>query len=87
MMWSLMIHRFSSFNRFTMEVLVRLFPNLDNTLVIGTLKTVDAEDLYPNVREWSRKTQKSRAWSRLYHAVCDASSAFLKADGSPMPHS
>ncbi|PIL31128.1 hypothetical protein GSI_05824 [Ganoderma sinense ZZ0214-1] len=81
---SLTIHSFSNFNQLTMGILVRLFPNLDDTLVLGTLKTVDTEDSYPNMREWNKEAQKTHAWSRVYRVVCDARSAFLMALQCPI---
>ncbi|KAI1791954.1 hypothetical protein LXA43DRAFT_369146 [Ganoderma leucocontextum] len=61
-------------------ILLRLFPNLDNTLSLGTcLGTNVAEDEYLIMRQRNQEAQKAHAWSGLDWLVCDAETAFLMA--------
>ncbi|PIL31092.1 hypothetical protein GSI_05788 [Ganoderma sinense ZZ0214-1] len=48
---SLKIHSLSEFNKFTMEALIRLFPNLDGTLVLDDVFSIEAENGYSDMRE------------------------------------
>ncbi len=61
-------------------VLLRLFPNLDDTLVLDTLN----ERSDPASPEWSQETQKTHTWPRLDRVVCDTKAAFLMALQCPI---
>ncbi|KAM5538310.1 hypothetical protein V8D89_007912 [Ganoderma adspersum] len=76
---SLEIRTFADFNG--LGVLLRLFPNLDKTLKIEAY-TSDMDN--STLQLWSKHAQKTRAWSRLDHVVCNAETAFMMALQCPI---
>ncbi|KAM5538321.1 hypothetical protein V8D89_007923 [Ganoderma adspersum] len=69
----------------TLDVLLRLFPNLDDTLDLGRrLMGNIAEDEYDAFRERSKETQKRHSWSGLDKLVCDLPTAYLLALQCPI---
>ena len=77
-MRSVKIRFVHKFKHSMVETLLLLFPNLDNTLDLGSLtysvvSTMDHRDM----RRRSKEAQKTRAWSGLRRVACDAELAFL----------
>ena len=68
----------------TLHVLVRLFPKLDNELVIGSLHVAVMEEDYPAFRQRSKEVQKTYTWSGLDLLDCDPQTAFLMAIECPI---
>ncbi|KAM5538325.1 hypothetical protein V8D89_007927 [Ganoderma adspersum] len=69
----------------TLDVLLRLFPKLNNTLDLGSRLIGNiAEDEYLAFRERSKDAQKHHAWSKLDRLVCDAAIAYLLALQCPI---
>ncbi|KAI1784330.1 hypothetical protein LXA43DRAFT_1101507 [Ganoderma leucocontextum] len=69
-----------------LEVVLRLFPNLDNSLVLECLNTTLAKDAYPALRERNKEAQKVHPWPGLDRLVCDDDVAFLMALQCPIRH-
>ena len=67
-----------------LDVLLRLFPRLDNTLDLGQLIGNIREEDYLAFRERSKEAQKRRAWSGLDSLVCDIATAYLLALQCPI---
>ncbi|PIL31126.1 hypothetical protein GSI_05822 [Ganoderma sinense ZZ0214-1] len=64
-------------------LLLRLFPNLDNTLTLSeVMNTTDRS--HSTLRERSKEAQRTHSWPRLDRVVCDAQSAFLLAVQCPI---
>ena len=75
-----------SIKQFMVEMLLQLFPNLDNTLALGFLNqayTESMENDYVNERNASKDAQKTRTWLGLRRLACDAELAFLMSLGCP----
>ncbi|KAI1783160.1 hypothetical protein LXA43DRAFT_357610 [Ganoderma leucocontextum] len=68
------------------EVLLRLFPNLDHTLELhlDALDTRVLDENSPALRERSKEVQKSVTWSGFDHVICDAKTAFSMALQCPI---
>ena len=81
---SLITHTISDFNQVTVEMLLRLFPNLDNILILDTSNRINTDDPDTNLREWSKEAQKAHTWPGLDRVVCDARWAFLMALRCPI---
>ena len=81
---SLTIHSLLHFDQSTVEILLRLFPNLDNTLVLSNFDATRTEDAYPNWRELNKEAQKDHGWPRLDSVVCNAQLAFMVALQCPI---
>ncbi|PIL31123.1 hypothetical protein GSI_05819 [Ganoderma sinense ZZ0214-1] len=61
-----------------LDVLLCLFPRLDNTLTLGPLSmSLRGDAFYPEFRERSKDAQKRHAWSGLDQLACDAETAYL----------
>ncbi|PIL31120.1 hypothetical protein GSI_05816 [Ganoderma sinense ZZ0214-1] len=81
---SLTTHSVLNFDQSTMEVLLRLFPNLDDTLSLGFLGVMDGEHDLLGLRERSKEVQTARTWSGFDRVVCDVRLAFLMALQCPI---
>ncbi|KAM5538311.1 hypothetical protein V8D89_007913 [Ganoderma adspersum] len=69
----------------TLDVLLRLFPNLDKTLDLGRRLIGNVgKDEYCAFRERSKDAQKRHAWSGLDKLVCDLPTAYLLALQCPI---
>ncbi|KAM5538322.1 hypothetical protein V8D89_007924 [Ganoderma adspersum] len=74
----------NNFEQFMVETLLRLFPNLDNTLALGFLNQAYADSMehdYAHERNVSNDAQMTRPWSGLRRLACDAELAFLMSLG------
>ncbi|PIL31122.1 hypothetical protein GSI_05818 [Ganoderma sinense ZZ0214-1] len=76
-------HTVLNFNDSAMEILLQLFPNLDDTLALGSLGVMDMEPDLPTLREWNKEEQ-ARAWPSFDRVSCDARLAFLMALQCPI---
>ena len=63
-------------------LLLHLFPNLDDTLVIKALAANDND--FPDFRQRSREAQRAHTWPSLDRVVCSAKGAFLLALQCPI---
>ncbi|KAM5538323.1 hypothetical protein V8D89_007925 [Ganoderma adspersum] len=68
----------------SLAVLLRLFPNLDNTLDLGRFAANPGEEDYPALRERSKEAQRAHAWPCLDRLACDAVMAFVLALQCPV---
>ena len=75
---------FISFDFHPMAILLRLFPNLNDTLVLGPFTILFTEDEFLALRARSEEEQKAHAWSGLDRLVCDAEWAFVYAIQCPI---
>ncbi|KAM5538326.1 hypothetical protein V8D89_007928 [Ganoderma adspersum] len=73
-----------SFDFHPMAILLHLFPNLDDTLVLGPFTTTFADDEFAALRARSEEEQKAHAWPGLDRLVCDAEWAFVYALQCPV---
>ena len=63
-----------------LEVLLRLFPNLDNSLEISYLdRDLTPAVTCPAMRERNKEGQKTHTWPRLDRLACDSDVAFMLA--------
>ncbi|KAM5535249.1 hypothetical protein V8D89_011055 [Ganoderma adspersum] len=65
-----------------LEVLLRLFPNLDDSLVLN--RDLTPIDTYPAVRERNKEAQKVYTWPRLDRLACYSDVAFMLALQCPI---
>ena len=65
------------FHSYQLVILLRLFPNLDSTLVLEGFGGPD--DQYPTLRQRNVEAQKDRAWSGLDRVVYNVKLAFVMA--------
>ncbi|PIL31124.1 hypothetical protein GSI_05820 [Ganoderma sinense ZZ0214-1] len=77
-------HWFAGFNESTMVALLQLFPNLDDTLFLDFLDTMEMEFAYRSIRECSMEAQRARAWSCLDRVACNVDLAFVMALRCPI---
>ena len=67
---------------YQMDVLLRLFPNLDDTLFVKSCRP--PVDQYPMLREQSKEAQRDYTWPGLGRVACSAGVAFLMALRCPI---
>ena len=67
-----------------LAILLRLFPNLDDTLVLGSFNAMLTDDQLAALRARSEEEQTTHAWPRLDRLVCDAELAFAYALQCPV---
>ena len=75
---------FISFEFHPVAILLRLFPNLNDTLVLGPFTTMFTDDEFTTVRARSEEEQKDHVWPGLDRLVCDAEWAFVYALQCPV---
>ena len=69
----------------TLATLLRLFPNLDNRLVLGRRSSLDAGMReYPALREQNLEAQKTHVWPGLDWLACKVDMAFILALQCPI---
>ncbi|PIL31137.1 hypothetical protein GSI_05833 [Ganoderma sinense ZZ0214-1] len=67
-----------------LEVLLRLFPNLDNSLVLSYPGSTLSPDAYAEVRERNKEAQNAHTWPCLDRLACDDDVAFMLALRCPI---
>ncbi|PIL31091.1 hypothetical protein GSI_05787 [Ganoderma sinense ZZ0214-1] len=65
-------------------VLMRLFPNVDHTLELGSLYASVLKDDIPEFRERCDEAQRRHCWSGLDRLICDPYTAYLLALRCPI---
>ena len=74
-----------SINLDQLEVLLRLFPNLDNSLELSSLdRDLTPAVTYPAVRERNKEVQKMCTWPHLDRLTCPSNIAFVLALRCPV---